>query len=120
MRVPILKLGRNVIATIQEELTDSELEDLRDDVLGTARRIRATGAIIDLTALTVVDSFAARTLQGIADMLSLLGTRAVMVGIQPEVAFAMVQLGLTLEGTRTALDLEDGLRLLDNEDKARE
>lgn len=74
--------------------------------------------MIDVTALDVMDSFACATLRAIAAMLNLRGSETVVVGIQPEVAFAMVQLGLTLEGTRTALDLVDGLALLDGQSRS--
>ena len=73
---------------------------------------RSRGVIIDVTVLDVIDSFATRTLRGVAHMLKLRGAETVIVGIQPDVAFAMVQLGLTLEGVGTALDLEEGLAFL--------
>ena len=76
-------------------------------------KLRARGVIVDVTALDVMDSFASRTLRDIAHMIRLRGAETVIVGIQPEVAFAMVQLGLTLEGVATALDLEEGLAYLD-------
>jgi len=76
------------------------------------RKHRSTGVIVDVTMLDVMDSFAARTLRGITQMIKLLGATSIVVGIQPEVAFSMVQLGLTLEGTTTALDLEEGLEIL--------
>jgi rsbT antagonist protein RsbS len=75
-------------------------------------RVRATGIIVDVTALNVIDSFAGRTLRTIAHMTRLRGADTVIVGIQPEVAFAMVQLGLTFEDIHTALDLEEGLAYL--------
>jgi rsbT antagonist protein RsbS len=75
--------------------------------------MRARGVIIDLSALDVLDSFASRTIRGIAYTAKLRGAQTVVVGIQPDVAFAMVQLGLTLEGVSTALDLEEGLALLE-------
>ena len=112
MRAPILKQGRYLIASLQGSLNDADLTQLRDELTSDIRRHRATGVIIDVTALDVVDSFAARMLRGIAQMARLLGAATVVVGIQPEVAFAMVQLGLQLEGTETALDLEEGLVLL--------
>ena len=76
-------------------------------------RFRSRGVIIDVTVLDVIDSFATRTLRAVAQMLKLRGAETVIVGIQPDVAFAMVQLGLTLEGVGTALDLEEGLAHLD-------
>ena len=113
MSVPILKQGEILIASIQAALSDQDLEQLRDELTGRVGRFRAHGVVIDVTALDVLDSFATRTLRGIAYAARLRGAHTVVVGIQPEVAFAMVQLGLTLEGVSTALDLEEGLSLLD-------
>jgi rsbT antagonist protein RsbS len=112
MRASILKQGNILIASVQGSMTDADLAQMRDDLVGDVRRYRSTGVIVDVTLLDVMDSFAARTLRGIAQMIKLLGATAVIVGIQPEVAFSMVQLGLTLEGIDTALDLEEGLVLL--------
>jgi rsbT antagonist protein RsbS len=111
--VPILKQGDYLIASIQAALSDHEVLALRDDLLERAGQHRSRGIIVDVTALDVMDSFAARSLRGIAHMANLRGAMTVMVGIQPEVAFAMVQLGLNLEGVHTALDLEEGLAFLD-------
>jgi rsbT antagonist protein RsbS len=80
-------------------------------------RFRSRAVIVDVTAMDVMDSFASRTLREIAHMIRLRGTETVIVGIQPEVAFAMVQLGLTLEGVATALDLEEGLAYLNEKFK---
>jgi rsbT antagonist protein RsbS len=113
MAVPILKQGDYLIASIQAALSDREVLALRDDLLDRAGMHRSRGIIVDVTALDVMDSFAARSLRGIAHMANLRGAETVMVGIQPEVAFAMVQLGLNLEGVHTALDLEEGLAFLD-------
>ena len=112
-RAPILKLGEMLIVSVQEALMDADLVGLRDELVAEVKRYRATCVVIDVTVLDVLDSFAARTLRHIAQMTQLLGARTVIVGIQPDVAFAMVQLGLTLEGTETALDLEDAMTLLD-------
>jgi rsbT antagonist protein RsbS len=112
MAVPILKQGPYLIASIQAELSDSDVLELRDDLLERVGRFRSRGIIVDVTALDVMDSFASRSLRGIAHMTRLRGAETVIVGIQPEVAFAMVQLGLNLEGVSTALDLEEGLALL--------
>jgi len=112
MRAPILRQGKILIATIQGSLSDADLLQLREELATDVRRYRSTGVIIDVTLLDVMDSFAARTLRGITQMVKLLGAISIIVGIQPDVAFAMVQLGLTLEGTTTALDLQDGLDLL--------
>jgi rsbT antagonist protein RsbS len=107
--VPILKQGDVLIASIQSALSDQDLVQLRDDFADQVGRFRSRGIIIDVTALDVLDSFATRTLQSIAYIAKLRGASTVVVGIQPDVAFAMVQLGLSLEGVATALDLEEGL-----------
>jgi len=107
--VPILKQGAYLIASIQSALTDSDLIQLRDALVGQVGSYRSRGVIVDVTALDVLDSFASRTLRDLAHMIRLRGAETVIVGIQPEVAFTMVRLGLTLEGVATALDLEEGL-----------
>jgi rsbT antagonist protein RsbS len=109
MAVPILKQGDILIASIQAALSDQDLVHLRDELADQIGRVRARGVIIDVTALDVLDSFATRTLRAIVYTAKLRGANTVVVGIQPEVAFAMVQLGLSLEGVVTALDLEEGL-----------
>jgi rsbT antagonist protein RsbS len=110
--VPILKQGDVLIASIQSALSDRDLVQLRDDFAEQVGRFRSRGVIIDVTALDVLDSFATRTLRSIAYTARLRGAASVVVGIQPEVAFAMVELGLSLEGVETALDLEEGLAQL--------
>ena len=112
--VPVLRQRGFLIATIQSTMSDSEAEGLQNELMEQVSRYRARGIVVDTTALDVLDSFAARTLRTIAYMTRLRGARTVLVGIQPEVAFAMVQLGITLEDVDTALDLEEGLTLLDN------
>ena len=113
MPVPILKQSEYLIASIQAELSDADLIQLRDDLVDRVGRFRSRGVIIDVTVLDVLDSFAARMLRSIAHMVRLRGAETVVVGIQPDVAMAMVQLGLTLEGVTTALDLEDGLAVME-------
>src|SRR5258706_15415230 len=117
MRVPILKQSHYLIASIQSVLSDADLVGLRDALSGRGGQYRSRGVIIDVTVLDVIDSFATRTLRAIAHMLRLRGAETVIVGIQPEVAFGMVQLGLMLEGNGTALDLEEGLAYLDQKTK---
>ncbi len=112
MPVPILKQGVVLIASIQAALTDLDLLQLQDDLAEKVGRFRSRGVIIDVTALDVLDSFATRMLRGIAGSARLRGATTVVVGIQPEVAIALVQLGLSLDGVTTALDLEEGLELL--------
>lgn len=109
MQVPILKQGPFLIATIQSALTDADIVQLRDALVEQVGRYRSRGVIIDVTALDVMDSFATGTLQDVANMLRLRGAETVIVGIQPNVAFAMVHMGLTLDRVTTRLDLEEGL-----------
>src|SRR6185503_18513900 len=117
MHVPVLKQQDFLIASVQSVLSDADLLQLRDDLAERVGRFRSRGVIVDVTVLDVIDSFATRTLRASAHMLKLRGAETVIVGIQPEVAFAMVQLGLTLEGVGTALDLEEGLAYLDQHPK---
>ena len=112
-RVPILRQRGYLIATIQAAMSDREAEGLQADLMEEVSRYRARGIIVDVTALDVLDSFAARTLRTTAHMTRLRGAHTVLVGIQPEVAFAMVQLGISMEHVSTALDLEEGLAFLD-------
>lgn len=112
MEVPILKQGEFLIATIQGSPTDADLVQLRSALVQRVVRNRARGVVVDVTVLDVLDSFASRTLREIAQMIRLRGAQTVIVGIQPEVAFSMVQLGLTLEEVPTALDLEEGIAFL--------
>ena len=113
MAVPILKQGKYLIASIQAALTDSDMVSLREDLMEQVGRYRSRGIIIDVTALDVMDSYASRSLRNIAHMTKLRGAETVLVGIQAEVAYAMVQMGTSLEEVNTALDLEEGLAFLD-------
>ena len=112
MPVPILKQGPILIATVQNALSDSDTELFRETLMKRVTEYRAQGIVVDVTAIDVLDSFAARSLQTVARMTSLRGAHTVIVGLQPEVAFAMVQLGLVFDDMYTALDLEEGLALL--------
>jgi rsbT antagonist protein RsbS len=114
MAVLILKQGSYLIATVQSAMTDSDALRLQADLMTRIGSDRATGVILDVTAMDVMDSFAGRVLRTIAHAAGLRGALTVMVGIQPEVAFAMVQQGMTLEDVNTALDLEEGLAFLDH------
>lgn len=113
MAVPILKQGNHLIASIQSALSDTEVLQLRDDLAERIGRYRSRGIIIDVAALDVIDSFAARSLRNIARTATLRGATTIIVGIQPDVAVAMVQFRLNLEPLHTALDLEEALALLD-------
>ncbi|HKP27541.1 MAG TPA: STAS domain-containing protein [Dongiaceae bacterium] len=112
MAIPILKQGDTLIVSIQAAPTDQELLRLQDDLADQVGRFRSRGVIIDVSALDVMDSFASRTLRGIARTTKLRGAETIVVGIQPDVAFAMTQLGLTMQDVMTALDLEEGLQML--------
>ena len=112
MKVPILKQGVILIATIQSSLNDQDLINLKDRLLQEVIKFRSKGVIIDITELDVMDSFSTRTLRNIVNILKLRGADTVIVGMQPDVAYAMVQLGLTLPDIKTARDLEQGLILI--------
>jgi len=112
VEVPILKQGPYLIATIQTALHDTDMLQLRDALVTKVGKFRSRGVIVDVTSMDVMDSFSSRTLRDISHMIRLRGAEMVIVGIQPEVAFAMVQLGLTMAAVTTALDLEEGLAYL--------
>jgi rsbT antagonist protein RsbS len=112
MPVPILAQAPFLIASVQDALTDADLVGLQSSLLSEAQRRRCHGVVVDVTALDVMDSFSTQTLRSLAAMLRLRGVEMVIVGIQPGVAMAMVQLGLTMLDVRTALDLEEGLACL--------
>ena len=120
MPVPILKQGDYLIASIQSALSDSEVLELRDDLADRIGRYRSQGIIIDVAALDVIDSFVARSLRNIARTASLRGAVTVIVGIQPDVAVAMVQFRLNLEPLQTALDREEALALLERHTRERD
>ncbi|MBY0547266.1 MAG: STAS domain-containing protein [Candidatus Obscuribacterales bacterium] len=117
MAVPILKQGSLLIATMQEALTDHAWLEFQTELVRSVGIHRARAVILDVTVLDVLDSFATRSLRNLAEMVKLRGARAIVVGIHPDVAFTMVQLGLTLEGIETAIDLEDALENLGTQGK---
>ena len=110
--VSILRQGDTLVASIHTALDDSEMIRFQNDLVQQIGEHRARGVIIDVAALDVLDSFGSRTLRTIADMARLRGAATVIVGIQPDVAYAMVQLGMGRMGAHTALDLEEGLAYL--------
>lgn len=111
-RVSILREGPYLIASVHAALEDAHLSRLQHDLVERLRRDRARGVIIDV-AVDVVDSFSSRTLRNLASMAQLRGAQTVIVGISPELAITMVQLGMALQPVHTALDLDEGLVLLD-------
>lgn len=112
LRIPILKIGEILIASIQVALHDASAVQFKDDLLQKIHDTRARGVIIDLTALDVVDSFIGRLIADITAMAALMGTRVVLTGLQPAVAITLVELGLELPRVLTALNLEKGLSMM--------
>ncbi|GAA2209257.1 STAS domain-containing protein [Nonomuraea monospora] len=113
-RVPILKLGDVLIVSIQVDLEDQGVLALQEDLADAVVKNGAKGVIIDITAVEIVDSFIGRMLATIASMCSMLDAQTVVVGMRPAVAITLVELGLSLGGVRTALNLEKGVALLDH------
>lgn len=111
-RVPILKIGEVLLVSIQVDLQDQTVLALQEDLAERIVATRARGVIIDITAVDIVDSFIGRMFATIAAMSRLMDAETVVVGMRPAVAITLVELGLSLGGIRTALDLEQGMRLL--------
>jgi rsbT antagonist protein RsbS len=112
-RIPILRMGRNLLVTIQVDLQDQLALALQDDLAAKIETTGADGVLIDISALEIVDSFIGRMLAGISGIARLLDATTVVVGMQPAVAITLVELGLSLEGVRTALDVERGMAMLE-------
>lgn len=117
MKTPILKQGPYLIASLQSDQSDTDLMQLQEALVDQVGRFRSQGVILDVTLLDVMDSFATRTLRSIAQAIRLRGAETVIVGIRPEIAIAMVQLGLDvrLACVQTALDLEEALAILNRQ-----
>jgi rsbT antagonist protein RsbS len=111
-RVPILKIGPTLFVSIQIDLQDQSVVQLQEDLADELVTSRATGVIIDITAVEIVDSFIGRMLATIGSISRLFDAETVLVGMRPAVAITLVELGLSLEGVRTALNAEQGLRML--------
>ncbi|WP_242346094.1 STAS domain-containing protein [Anaeromyxobacter terrae] len=111
-RIPILRMGEFLLVTIQVDMHDQLALTLQDDLTAQITRTGARGVLIDISSLDVVDSFIGRMLGSIASMARLMNAETVVVGMQPSVAITLVELGLTLHGIRTALDVEKGMALL--------
>jgi rsbT antagonist protein RsbS len=112
MRVPILRQGPHLVASIQSSLSDDDWLELRGQLVEQVRHARSQSVVIDVGNVDVLDSFAGRMLQSIAQTLRLRGVKAMVVGIAPDVAYAMAQMGLRLEGVTAALDLDHALEVL--------
>ncbi|TFW20839.1 STAS domain-containing protein [Massilia arenosa] len=111
-RIPILKMGDLLLVTIQVDMHDRLAMALQDDLTGRIVKDKARGVLIDISALDIVDSFIGRMISNTAAMARILDARTVLVGMQPAVAITLVELGLTLHGVRTALNVEQGVKLL--------
>ena len=111
-RIPIMKIGRFLLVSIQVELLDRLALALQEDLTQRIADVNARGVLIDITSLEIVDSFMARILADIASASRILDAETIVVGMRPAVAITLVELGLTLEGVRTALDVDKGLALL--------
>lgn len=111
-RIPILRLGRFLLVTIQVEMDDRIALRLQEDLTAQIEKTAARGVLIDISALELVDSFIGRMIGNISAMSQILDARTVLVGMQPAVAITLVELGLTLPGVRTALTVERGMALL--------
>jgi len=111
-KIPILRMGRFLLVTIQVDMHDRLALQLQEDLTERIVAVRARGVLIDISSLEVVDSFIGRMISNIAAMASVLDAQTVVVGMQPAVAITLVELGLSLEGVRTALNVERGMALL--------
>jgi rsbT antagonist protein RsbS len=111
-KIPILKMGRFLLVTVQVDMHDQLAMQLQDDLTNRIVAARARGVLIDISSLEVVDSFIGRMISNIAAMARVLDAETVVVGIQPAVAITLVELGLSLEGVRTALNIDRGMALL--------
>jgi rsbT antagonist protein RsbS len=114
-RIPILKMGEFLLVTIQVDMHDRLAETLQQDLTTKIEMTGAKGVLIDISALEIVDSFIGRMLAGIAGMARIMDARTVVVGMQPAVAITLVELGLSLDGIATALNVERGMHLLRRE-----
>ena len=111
-KIPILQMGRLLLVTIQVDMHDRLAMQLQDDLTDRIVKARASGVLIDISSLEVVDSFIGRMISNTASMARILDAETVVVGMQPAVAITLVELGLSLEGVRTALNVDRGMALL--------
>lgn len=115
-RIPILRMGRLLLVTIQVDMHDRLAMALQEDLTTRIVKDRANGVLIDISALDIVDSFIGRMISDTAAMAKILDAKTVLVGMQPAVAITLVELGLALEGVRTALNVERGIKVLEQPD----
>ena len=113
MKIPILQLRNVLLTSLQVDLTDDDIVEFQEDLLKRVSEINADGAVIDITAMDVVDSFMARVLNDTATMVHLLGTEVVITGMQPSVAITLIEMGRELIGVQTALDLDQGIEIVE-------
>jgi len=113
-RIPILKMGNYLLLSIQVDMHDQLALDLQEDLTEQIVRHKAKGVLIDISSLEIVDSFIGRMLSHIANVSRVLDAKVIVVGMQPAVAITLVELGLSLEGIATALNIEKGMRWLEN------
>lgn len=113
-RIPILRMGKTLLVTVQVDMHDQIAVRLLDDLTTMIIRTRARGVLIDISALDMVDSFIGRMIADVAATSRILDAQTVVVGIQPAVAITLVELGMALPGVRTALDVERGMELLND------
>ncbi len=115
-RIPILRMGRLLLVTIQVDMHDRLAMALQEDLTSRIVKDRANGVLIDISALDIVDSFIGRMISDTAAMAKILDAKTVLVGMQPAVAITLVELGLTLQGVRTALNVELGMKMLEQDE----
>ncbi|MGN6566465.1 MAG: STAS domain-containing protein [Flavipsychrobacter sp.] len=113
-KIPILRMGKFLLVTIQVDLSDRLALNLESDLIQMVSKVEAKGVLIDISAVSIVDSFMGRIINNIANMSKIMDAETVVVGMQPAVAITLVELGLPLTGVHTALDVEKGMQLLRN------
>jgi rsbT antagonist protein RsbS len=111
-RIPILKMGECLIVSIQEEMHDRLARALQDELADRIYKTSAKAVLIDISTVQIVDSFIGRMIANIAGISGIMDARTVIIGIQPAVAITLVEMGIMLPGVLTALNIEDGMRLL--------
>jgi rsbT antagonist protein RsbS len=112
-RIPILRMGRFLLVTVQVDMHDELVQNLQDDLTEKITKFSTRGVLLDISALEMVDSFIGRMIGNIAGMARVLDAHTVVCGMQPAVAITLVELGLSLTGVRTALNVEKGMKLLE-------